>query len=82
MSKPPAKHWIPSPRRTPAPGDAVTPERIEKALDGLAKMMVDAGAAGRASLPLFQRLERELADMREADAAMAAVYARAQRARG
>jgi hypothetical protein len=68
--------------RRPRQPEPVTAERIEKALDGLAQIMVDAGAAGRAYLPLFQRLERELAEMRAVDDAMAAVVARARRSTG
>lgn len=65
--------------RRPRQPEPVTVERIEHALDGLARLMVDAGAAGRAYLPIFVRLERDLADMRDADDAMAAVIARARR---
>lgn len=66
----------------PRQPEAVTAARIERALDGLSRIMVDAGAAGRAYLPIYARLERELTEMRAADDAMAAVYARAERARG
>lgn len=65
--------------RRPHRPEPVTAERIERALDGLARIMVDAGAAGRAYLPIFVRLERELADMRDADDAMAAVLDRVKR---
>lgn len=68
--------------RVPHPGAPVTAERIESALDGLAGIIADAGDGGRVYLPIFARLERELVEMREGDAAMAAVLARAARARG
>ena len=60
----------------------VTAERIEKALDGLAGIIAAAGEAGRVYLPLYARLERELAAMREEDATMAAALARAARTGG
>lgn len=59
----------------------VTAERIERALDGLARIMVDAGAAGRAFLPIYARLERELVAVRADDATMAAALVRAARTR-
>ncbi len=55
----------------------VTAERIERALDGLAGIIAAAGEAGRTFLPIFARLERDLADMRADDATMAAALARA-----
>lgn len=60
----------------------VTADRIERALDGLARIIAAAGEAGRAYLPIFARLERELAAMREEDATLAAALARAARTRG
>ena len=68
--------------RRPRQPEPVTAERIERALDGLARIMVEAGAEGRAYLPIYVRLERELAAMRDADDAMAAVVARARRSTG
>ena len=59
----------------------VTAERIEKALDGLAGIIAAAGEAGRAYLPIFARLERELVAARADDATMAAALARAARLR-
>ena len=66
----------------PSQPKPVTAERIEKALDGLAGIIAAAGEAGRVYLPIYVRLERDLADMREDDATMAAALARAKRARG
>lgn len=60
----------------------ITADRIERALDGLARIIAAAGEAGRAYLPIFVRLERELADMRADDATMTAALARAARTRG
>ena len=68
--------------RVPHPGAPVTAERIEAALDGLAGIIADTGDGGRVYLPIFARLERELAEMREGDAAMTAVLERAARTRG
>lgn len=68
--------------RVPHPGAPITAERINAALDGLASIIADAGEGGRVYLPIFARLERELAEMREGDAALAAVLARAARTRG
>jgi len=62
--------------------EPVTADRIERALDGLAGIIADAGDGGRVYLPMFARLERELAEMREGDAALAAVLERAARKRG
>lgn len=62
--------------RHPRQPEPVTAERIERALDGLARLMVDAGVAGRVYLPIFVRLERELAKFRAEDDAMARVRGR------
>ena len=64
-------------RRVPRPGAPVSPDRIERALDGLAGIIADAGGRGRVYLPIFARLERELAEVRQMDGAMTAVLARA-----
>ncbi|MCE1237064.1 MAG: hypothetical protein LWW93_11995 [Hyphomicrobiales bacterium] len=66
----------------PRQPEPVTAERIERALDGLARIMVDAGSEGGAYLPIYQRLERELAEMRADDDAMASAMARAARTKG
>lgn len=42
----------------------ITPERIERALDTLANIMVRSGPDGRVYLPLFENLEHELATLR------------------
>ena len=52
----------------------VTAERIERALDGLAGIIAAAGEAGRAYLPIFARLERELVAVRADDATMSAAW--------
>lgn len=43
---------------------ALTIERLERALDLLAAEIVDFGDRGRELLPMYRRLERELAAMK------------------
>lgn len=57
----------------------VTAERIERALDGLAGIIVARGAGGEVFLPIYRRLEDELARCRETDNLMRAVRDRAAR---
>ena len=54
----------------------VTINRIEKALDALAAMIVDYGDRGRDLLSIYERLEKDLTAMRAEDALMASVRAR------
>ena len=56
----------------------ITPERIERALDTLANIMVRSGPEGRAYLPLFENLEQELATLRAEEDVMSRVRARAR----
>lgn len=57
----------------------ITPERIERALDTLADIMVRSGPEGRVYLPLFENLEQELAKLRAEEDAMSRVRARARK---
>lgn len=61
---------------------ALTAMRLEQALDSLAALIADYGDRGRELLPIFQRLEKELADMRAEDALMASVHARLTQSSG
>lgn len=54
----------------------LTVERLERALDLLAAEIVAFGDRGRELLPMFQRLETELANMRAEADLMASVRAR------
>lgn len=55
----------------------ITVERIERALDILANIMVRSGPDGRVYLPLFENLEQELAALRAEEDVMSRVKARA-----
>ncbi len=58
---------------------AVTEEALERSLDCIAEVMVQAGDRGQAGLPLYQWLERELQERRAFADAMSRVRARAKR---
>lgn len=60
-------------------GDLVSAERIERCLDRLSVAMVKAGQDGRKFLPLYQRLEYELAAALERDSILSSALARAGR---
>jgi hypothetical protein len=59
----------------------VTAERLERALDRLAEIMIDLGDEGRACIPIYERLDRELLAIRRAEDTMAAARARLTRSR-
>jgi hypothetical protein len=63
----------------PMRAQPITPERIERALDTLANVMVRSGPEGRVYLPLFENLEQELAKLRAEEDVMSRVRARAKR---
>ncbi len=54
----------------------LTAARLERALDSLAEKIIGYGDRGRELLPLYNRLETELAAMKAEDALMASVRAR------
>lgn len=58
---------------------SVTPERLDNALDRLAEVMIFMGDKGHIYLPIYERLEQELEQMRSADNKMSAVHARLKR---
>lgn len=59
--------------------EPITVERIERALDTLALVMVQSGEEGSVYLPIYQRLERELTELRAEEDAMSRVLARVRR---
>lgn len=63
---------------TPKP---VTAERIERALDVLARIMIELGEEGLRCLPIYERLEKELAAIKSGQDKMAAVQERAKRSK-
>lgn len=58
------------------PGQPVTIETLEAALDRLAVIMSEAPDEGVAYLPIWRRIERELEALRQQGDAMAGVRAR------
>ena len=59
--------------------DAISVERIERALDSVAKAIDLAGAAGSIYLPIYARLERELQALRNDQSTLASVQERLNR---
>lgn len=68
-------------KHQPASETEITAERIERALDKLAHFMVRLGAEGPRLLPIYERLEAELASRQDLDNKMAEVRERARRIR-
>ncbi|WAJ29301.1 hypothetical protein [Antarcticirhabdus aurantiaca] len=54
----------------------ITTDRIERALNRLAQIITEAGSDGAAYLPIYDRLEAELATAKKTDDRLAAIYAR------
>lgn len=59
----------------------VTIDRIERAMDGLAAIILAWKDDGKVFLPIYARLERELAQMRENDRMMSDITDRVRRSR-
>jgi len=59
----------------------VTPERIERALDRVAEIIVAYGDEGHKFLPLYDRLEKELRACQAIDQRLADARRRFQRSR-
>ena len=57
----------------------ITPERIERAMDRVAEIIVARGDSGRQLLPLYDRLEKMLLTCQAEDEKLAAVRQRFQR---
>lgn len=66
-------------RHVPVP---VTTERIERALDRVAEMIVARGDKGVPLLPLYDYLERALEDHHQKEERLAAVHRRVKRSLG
>ncbi len=62
-------------------GAPVTVERVERALDKLAEIIVFLGDDGINVLPIYERLEMELEPMKRFDAKMDEIRARAARSK-
>ncbi len=65
----------------PYRGGRVTAERIERALDRLAEIMVQFGDEGRQCLPIYRRLKEELAAYRSMEDDMSEIRERAKRSK-
>ncbi|MDH0613433.1 MULTISPECIES: hypothetical protein [unclassified Agrobacterium] len=63
------------------PNEPVTAERIERALDKLAEIIVFLGDDGVEVLPIYERLEMELEPMKQLEAKMDEIRARAARSK-
>lgn len=63
--------------RSVKPDESVTAERIERALDKLAEIIVLLGENGVNVLPIYDRLEKELAALQSSDSRMDEIRARA-----
>lgn len=68
---------MPGPR--PRKPKKITAERVELYLDKLAEIMANAGADAHLGVPLWKRLESELARLREEEAVVAAAKERLRR---
>lgn len=60
---------------------ALTVERLERALDILAGRIAAHGERGRILLPIYRRLEDELATLKAEDDTLSAALARARRSK-
>lgn len=67
--------------RVQKPDRPVTIERVERALDKLAEMIVMMGDDGMKALPIYDRLESELEAMKAGADRLASVYKRADEVR-
>lgn len=68
-------------RNSPLDSEPITIVRIERALDCLAKVMVSAGKGGVRYLPIYERLEWELEELKTTKRKMNEIRVRAQRSR-
>lgn len=69
-------------RSIPSKPRPVTPQRIERALDRVAEMIVASGEKGTDLLPLYDYLEKSLQDCNAKGDRLAAVHQRFERSRG
>lgn len=68
--------------RERSPDKPITAKRIERALNRLAEVMVKLGSEGQICLPIYERLESELASYRAQEQKMLEVRVRAKRSKG
>ena len=61
--------------------EPLTVQRVERALDKLAETIVFLGDDGQKLLPLYDRLEKELAALKSSDSRMDEIRARAARSK-
>ena len=61
--------------------EPLTVQRVERALDKLAETIVFLGDDGQKLLPLYDRLEQELAALKSSDSRMDEIRARAARSK-
>lgn len=62
--------------------DDISVDRLERALDWLCTLMASEPDGGADLIPIFHRLEQEIAVRRSADSAIAAARERARRVSG
>lgn len=67
--------------RPPAPKE-ITIELLEACLDRVAQAIEDDEERGHAYLPIFERLERELEDIRDRQSTLARVRSRLKQSKG
>ncbi|QSY95916.1 hypothetical protein J2J97_08400 [Rhizobium bangladeshense] len=67
--------------RGPGPDAPITIQRLEDALDRLAEAIVFMGDDGMKFLPIFRRVENELAELKRRHEEMAAILERVKRSR-
>lgn len=71
------RHWAAG--RSPSPPVVVTVEVLETCLDRLAHIIDQAGDKGAVYLPIYERLEAELQELRAKEDRMARIRARVKR---
>ncbi len=67
--------------RAAKPDEPLTVERVERALDKLAEIIVFLGNDGQKMLPLYDHVEKELERMKQHNAKMDDIRARAARSK-
>lgn len=65
----------------PKPGAPITIERVERALNKCAEIIVFMGKGGEKIMPIYESVERELADMKARESKMKEIRERAARSK-